>query len=179
MNTNIVPFTILDMSKVFLWPHNHLLHWSHMITHVYNQHHMWWYVKNKMKFHMLMLMNSWMMLVLMKCKCQMQCLTLGCYTCHRLTKERTGSASRRLGTPPGQPPLDCLRWPPPLVGGPLARPRVHPCGAFSPEFEFGWSTLCFFGRDAHSAFPDCVFCHVFHNYVLQNMLVPKLVEKCK
>ena len=32
-----------------------------------------------MKFHMLMLMNEWMMLVLMKCKCQMQCLTLGCY----------------------------------------------------------------------------------------------------
>ena len=32
-----------------------------------------------MKFHMLMLMNAWMMLVLMKCKCQMQCLTLGCY----------------------------------------------------------------------------------------------------
>ena len=28
---------------------------------------------------MLMLMNAWMMLVLMKCKCQMQCLTLGCY----------------------------------------------------------------------------------------------------
>ena len=32
-----------------------------------------------MKFHMLMLMNAWMMLVLMKCKCQMQCLILGCY----------------------------------------------------------------------------------------------------
>ena len=32
-----------------------------------------------MKFHMLMPMNEWMMLVLMKCKCQMQCLTLGCY----------------------------------------------------------------------------------------------------
>ena len=30
-----------------------------------------------MKFHMLMLMNAWMMLVLMKYKCQMQCLTLG------------------------------------------------------------------------------------------------------
>ena len=27
-----------------------------------------------------MLMNAWMMLVLMKCKCQMQCLTLGCYS---------------------------------------------------------------------------------------------------
>ena len=32
-----------------------------------------------MKFHMLMFMNAWMMLVLMKCKCQMPCLTLGCY----------------------------------------------------------------------------------------------------
>ena len=35
---------------------------------------------NEMKLHMPMLMNAWMMLVLMKCKCQMQCLTLGCYT---------------------------------------------------------------------------------------------------
>jgi len=32
-----------------------------------------------MKLHMLMLMNAWIMLVLMKCKCQMKCLTLGCY----------------------------------------------------------------------------------------------------
>jgi len=35
--------------------------------------------KNEMKFHMLMFMSAWMMLVLKKCKCQMQCLTLGCY----------------------------------------------------------------------------------------------------
>jgi len=35
---------------------------------------------NEMKLHMLMLMNAWMMLVLMKCKCQMQCLTLGLLT---------------------------------------------------------------------------------------------------
>ena len=34
INTNIVLFTILDMSKVFLWPHNYLLHWSHMITSI-------------------------------------------------------------------------------------------------------------------------------------------------
>ena len=34
-----------------------------------------------MKFHMLILMNEWMMLMLIKCKCQMQCLTLGCYSC--------------------------------------------------------------------------------------------------
>ena len=36
--------------------------------------------KNEKKFHMLMFMNAWMMLVLMKCRCQMQCLTLGCYS---------------------------------------------------------------------------------------------------
>ena len=41
-----------------------------------------------MKFHMLMLMNEWMMLVLMKCKCKMQCLTLGCYTAYPSTMER-------------------------------------------------------------------------------------------
>ena len=35
--------------------------------------------KNEMKFHMLLFMNAWMMLVLMKCKCQMKSLTLGCY----------------------------------------------------------------------------------------------------
>ena len=43
MNTNIVPFIILDVSKVFSWPHNHFIHWSYMITSIciYNQHHMW------------------------------------------------------------------------------------------------------------------------------------------
>ena len=35
---------------------------------------------NEMKLRMLMLMNAWMMLVLMKCKYQMQSLTLGCYS---------------------------------------------------------------------------------------------------
>ena len=34
MNTNIVLFTTLDLSKVFSWPHNHLLHWSHTITSI-------------------------------------------------------------------------------------------------------------------------------------------------
>ena len=29
-----------------------------------------------------MFMNAWMMLVLMKCRCQLQSLTLGCYTWH-------------------------------------------------------------------------------------------------
>ena len=33
--------------------------------------------KNEMKLHMLMFMNAWMMLVFMKYKCQMKCLTLG------------------------------------------------------------------------------------------------------
>ena len=33
-----------------------------------------------MKFHMLMFMNAWIMLMLMKWKCQMPCLTLGCYS---------------------------------------------------------------------------------------------------
>ena len=36
--------------------------------------------KNEMKFHMLMFMNAWMMLVLLKYRCQMQCLTLECCT---------------------------------------------------------------------------------------------------
>ena len=34
MNTKVVPFTILDVSKLFSWPHNHLMHWSHMITSI-------------------------------------------------------------------------------------------------------------------------------------------------
>ena len=72
MNINIVPNIILDV------------YWSHMITSIIK------YMSNitcdkekvnEMKLHMLMFMNAWMMLVLMKCKCQMQCLTLGCYTC--------------------------------------------------------------------------------------------------
>ena len=88
LNINIVPIIILDVSKVFWWPHNHLMHWSHMITSIIK------YMSNipcdkekvnEMKLHMLMLMNEWMMLVLMKYKCQMQCLTLGCYS--QLTKQ--------------------------------------------------------------------------------------------
>ena len=81
-----------------------------------------------------------------------------------------------VGRPLGQPPLDCLRWPPPSHGGFQARLRVHPCGAFGPKLECGWATLCFLGLDVPFAFPDCVFYHVFHSCVLQNMLVPKLVE---
>ena len=56
-----------------------------------------------MKFHMLMLMNEWMMLVLMKCKCQMQCLTLGCYNMdnYRVTSWRGfGILSPLNRTPP-------------------------------------------------------------------------------
>jgi len=83
MNINIVSNIILDVSKVFWWPYNHLMYWSHMITSIIK------YMSNitcdkekvnEMKLHMLMLMNAWMMLVLMKCKCQMQCLTLGLLT---------------------------------------------------------------------------------------------------
>ena len=83
MNTNIVPFIILDVSKVFSWPHSHLIHWSYMIASIsidINQHFHVTMYKNEMKFHMLMFINAWMMLVLMKCRCQMQSLTLGCYT---------------------------------------------------------------------------------------------------
>ena len=83
MNTKVVPFTILDVSKVLLWPYNHFIHWSYMIAsigiYIKSTFHVIRY-KNEMKFHMLMFMNAWMMLVLMKCKWQMQCLTLGCYT---------------------------------------------------------------------------------------------------
>ena len=48
------------------------MHWSHMITSIIK------YMSNipcdkekvnEMKLHMLMLMDAWMMLVLMKCKC--------------------------------------------------------------------------------------------------------------
>ena len=75
MNINIDAFIILGVSKVIWSPHNHLMHWSHMITSIIK------YISNitcdkekvnKMKLHMLMLMNEWMMLLLMKCKCQMQ-----------------------------------------------------------------------------------------------------------
>ena len=45
---------------------------------------------------MLMLMNAWMMLVLMKCMCQMQCLTLGCYTASSFFT--TGMASSSFTT---------------------------------------------------------------------------------
>ena len=34
MNIKIVPFTILDVSKVFSRPHNHFIHWSCMITSI-------------------------------------------------------------------------------------------------------------------------------------------------
>ena len=52
---------------------------------------------NEMKVHMLMLMNAWMMLVLMKCKCQMQCLTLGCYSLLRVCKRPMPPAPRGIG----------------------------------------------------------------------------------
>ena len=51
--------------------------------------------KNEMKFHMLMFMNAWMMLVRMKCRCQMQCLTPWCYTLVYLLSEKATAASIR------------------------------------------------------------------------------------
>ena len=53
---------------------------------------------NEMKLHMLMLMNAWMMLVLMKCKCQMQCLTLGCYS-HPIRLSLDSAVSYRPSPP--------------------------------------------------------------------------------
>ena len=45
MNTKVVQFTILDVSKVLLRPYNHFIHWSYMITSISiykkNQHFMW------------------------------------------------------------------------------------------------------------------------------------------
>ena len=71
MNINIVPIIILDVSKVFSWPHNHFIHWSHMITsisiYIKSTFHVIRY-QNEMKFLMLMFMNAWMMLMLMKCR---------------------------------------------------------------------------------------------------------------
>ena len=93
MNTNIVPFSILDVSKVILWPRNHILHWSHKITSIYM------YIstshviicKNKMKFHMLMLMNAWM---------------LNARVLHHTHSWHVGQDSRRR------------REAPPIIGGP-------------------------------------------------------------
>ena len=76
MNINIIPVTILDVSKVYWCPYNHFIHWSYMIAsisiYIKSTFHVIRY-KNEMKFHMLMLMlmNAWMIIVLMKCKCQM------------------------------------------------------------------------------------------------------------
>ena len=53
MNINIVPFTILDVSKVFSWPHNHLIHWSYMIASIntyINQHFMWQCIRMRWNF---------------------------------------------------------------------------------------------------------------------------------
>ena len=62
MNINIVPIIILDVSMMFSWPHNHLIHWSHMITsisiYIKSTFHVIRY-KNEMKFLMLMFMNAY------------------------------------------------------------------------------------------------------------------------
>ena len=89
---------------------------SHMITSIYM------YIinitcdkdkVNEMKLLMLMLMNALMMLVLIKCKRQMQCLTLGCYTASVLHR------SRSLDTNPLD--LHLRRQPPP----PSSTPTHH------------------------------------------------------
>ena len=58
---------------------------------------------------MLMLMNAWMMLVLMKCKCQMQCLTIGCYS---------ASPCRNLTPRFERPTIFHNRWDKPQVNNP-------------------------------------------------------------
>jgi hypothetical protein len=44
--------------------------------------------------------------------------------------------------------------------------------------SFFWKkvALWFFGLNMLYALPDCVFWHVFHTSVLQNIYIPKLVE---
>ena len=60
-NISIVPFIILDVPKVFSWPHHHLIHWSYMIAsisiYIKSTFHVTMY-KNEMKFYMLMFMNA-------------------------------------------------------------------------------------------------------------------------
>ena len=61
MNIKVVPFTILDVSKVYWCPYNHFIHWSYMIASISIYIKSTFYViryKNEMKFHMLMFMNA-------------------------------------------------------------------------------------------------------------------------
>ena len=61
MNTKVVPFTILDVSKVYWCPYNHFIHWSYMVASISIYIKSTFYViryKNEMKFHMLMFMNA-------------------------------------------------------------------------------------------------------------------------
>ena len=80
-----------------------------------------------MKFHMIMLMNEWMMLVLMQCKCQMQCLILGCYSSFPLYRNLAPRFER--------PTIFCKKWDRPHVDSPLI-PTWH-------LVRYGYSTpLC-------------------------------------
>ena len=76
-----------------------------------------------MKFHMLMFMNAWMMLGLMKCKCQMPCLTLGCYS---------PSPYRNLVRRFERPTILHEKWDKPHVNNPPV-PTWHP-------IHYGYST---------------------------------------
>ena len=96
-----------------------------------------------MKFHMLMFMNAWMMLVLMKCKFQLQCLTQRCYRPHLGLARSPTHCSGGLLDGPGLIPRWCLDqfW------------RV---GGISPFIPLCISALCFL---------NCAFCLVFHFYL--------------
>ena len=57
---------------------------------------------------MLMLMNAWMMLVLMKYKCQMKCLTVGCY---KMCDQRACNVSEPVLKTPAAAPASCEHQP--------------------------------------------------------------------
>jgi len=99
MNTNIVLFTILNMSKVFLWPHNHLLHWSPMIISICK------YISNitcdkrEGEWHETSYAHARECLD-DSCAHEMQvlnaCLTLGCYTTGTRRMEKGPAGTRRM-----------------------------------------------------------------------------------
>ena len=75
-----------------------------------------------MKFDMLMLINAWMMLVLMKC--QMQCLTLGGYS---------PSPYRNLVLRFERPTIFHKKWDkPPINNPPVPMWHLVHCGYYTP-----------------------------------------------
>ena len=92
-----------------------------------------------MKFHMLMIMNGWMMLVLingwmmlvlMKCKCQMQCLTLGCY----ITCAKYKSVMPRTT-------IDGVRAMPEQIKGVPPKKRKAPLAVLENKDKHPWMTI--------------------------------------